>query len=155
MMKIIFEIEEDVSVLKNNSIEYYLDSYLQFFVNDRSEKNLIFSTSMHSTILIEFSGLLIELYRTGEKQTLNPFGNASIYTLTKKGPGITINKFDELTNTVEWEYDFNLLEFIKAYIKTLQEYLDSMLVVEVSVRENTNFILLEERLELLKRIDID
>lgn len=105
---------------------------------------------MHSTILIEFSSVLIRLYQTEKKQTLDPFGNASVYSFTKSGRNLYIINFDELSNDIEWEYKYDLIEFIQSYTKELKHYLDSMVAVESDVQKNSSYKLLEEKYILLK-----
>ncbi|WP_337982479.1 hypothetical protein [Lysinibacillus sp. C5.1] len=85
-MKIRFDLEDDdVTVLKSKNIraDFYLDSYLEVFVLENNQETLLFSTTLHSTIIITFSRQLIELHRTCKKQVLDTFGNANVYTFKK------------------------------------------------------------------------
>ncbi|MCS1381489.1 hypothetical protein [Lysinibacillus sphaericus] len=153
-MKIRFDIENDVSVLKNKNVhaDFYLDSYLEVFVIEKNKEVLLFFTTMHSTIVIDFNQLLIELHQTGKEQTLETFGNANIYTFKKVGSNMLITNFDEFSNTEEWQYTFAIMEFTKAYIKELKRYLHAMVMEEANIMKRPNFILLRQGLNELEEI---
>ncbi|MEK5332326.1 MULTISPECIES: hypothetical protein [unclassified Lysinibacillus] len=153
-MKIRFDIENDVSVLKNKNVhaDFYLDSYLEVFVIEKNKEVLLFFTTMHSTIVIDFNQLLIELHQTGKEQTLETFGNANIYTFKKEGGNILITNFDEFSNTEEWLYSFDFMEFTKAYTKELRRYLHAMVMEEANIMKRPNFILLRQGLNDLEKI---
>lgn len=121
-MKIRFDLEDDdLSVLQNKNIrpDFYLDSYLEVLVIENNKEFFLFSTTLHSTIIITFSGHLIELHRTCKEQVLDTFGNANVYTLKKIGSNLLITNFDEFSNSVEWQYAFDFMAFTKAYTNEL------------------------------------
>ena len=152
-MQLRFDIENDVSILKDKKFnyDYYLDSFLEVFIKDNNNELSLFSTTMHSTIIIELSELLTELHQTGKKQTLDPFGNANTYTLEKVGNNIIVTNFDKLSNKEEWKHSFELVEFTNAYIKEMKKYLNAMVNVEANITNNQNYILLRERLSMLEK----
>ena len=153
-MKIRFDLEDDVSVLKNKHVhaDFYLDSYLELFVIENIKEIFLFSTTLHSTIVIELIQLLIKLYKTGREQFLNTFGNANIYTLKTDINNLIITNFDEFSNSVEWQYEFDFMEFTKAYTKELRRYLHAMVMEEANIMKRPNFILLRQGLNELEEI---
>lgn len=153
-MQFRFDIENDVSILRNENFnyDYYLDSFLEVFIEENNKEFSLFSTTMHSTIIIDLSEKLIELYKTGKKQILDPFGNANIYTFEKVSNNITITNFDKFSNLEEWKYSFNFSGFIKAYIKELKRYLNTMVTVEADIINHPNYILLRDGLGILEEI---
>ncbi len=154
-MKIRFDLEEDdVSVLQNKTVhaDYYLDSYLEVFVLENNKETLLFSTTLHSTIVIEFNHLLLDLYQTGEERVLDTFGNANVYTYKKEGENIVITNFDEFSDAQEWQYIFDFMEFTKAYTKELKRYLQAMVAKEPNNMKRPNFKLLSQGLAALEAI---
>lgn len=153
-MKIRFDLEDDVSVLKNKHVhaDFYLDSYLEVFVIENNKEIFLFSTTLHSTIVIELIQLLIKLYKTGREQILNTFGNANIYTLKTDINNLIITNFDEFSNSVEWQYEFDFMGFTKAYTKELRRYLHAMVMEEANIMKRPNFILLRQGLKELEEI---
>ncbi len=154
-MKIRFDLEEDdVSVLQNKNVhaDYYLDSYLEVFVLENNKETLLFSTTLHSTIVIELNHLLIDLYQTGEERVLDTFGNANVYTYKKEGKNIVITNFDEFSDAQEWQYIFDFMEFTKAYTKELKRYLQAMVAKEPNNMKRPNFMLLSQGLAALEAI---
>ncbi len=154
-MKIRFDLEEDdVSVLQNKTVhaDYYLDSYLEVFVLENNKETLLFSTTLHSTIVIELNHLLIDLYQTGEERVLDTFGNANVYTYKKEGKNIVITNFDEFSDAQEWQYIFDFMEFTKAYTKELKRYLQAMVAKEPNNMKRPNFMLLSQGLAALEAI---
>ena len=154
-MKIRFDLEEDdVSVLQNKTVhaDYYLDSYLEVFVLENNKETLLFSTTLHSTIVIEFNHLLLDLYQTGEERVLDTFGNANVYTYKKEGKNIVITNFDEFSDAQEWQYIFDFMEFTKAYTKELKRYLQAMVAKEPNNMKRPNFKLLSQGLAALEAI---
>jgi len=154
-MKIRFDLEEDdVSVLQNKTVhaDYYLDSYLEVFVLENNKETLLFSTTLHSTIVIEFNHLLLDLYQTGEERVLDTFGNANVYTYKKEGENIVITNFDEFSDAQEWQYIFDFMEFTKAYTKELKRYLQAMVAQEPNNMKRPNFKLLSQGLAALEAI---
>ncbi|MFJ7662805.1 hypothetical protein ACIQXW_10425 [Lysinibacillus sp. NPDC097162] len=154
-MKIRFDLEEDdVSVLKNKTVhaDYYLDSYLEVFVLANNKEILLFSTTLHSTIVIEFNHLLLDLYQTGEERVLDTFGNANVYTYKKEGKNIVITNFDAFSDSQEWQYTFDFMEFTKAYTKELKRYLQAMVAKEPNNMKRPNFKLLIQGLAALEAI---
>jgi len=109
-MKIRFDNENDVSVLKNKNVhaDFYLDSYLEVFVMNNNKWVFLFSTTIHSTIVIELNQLLIKLHKTGKKQVLDTFGNANVYIFNKVGENLLITNFDKFSNKEEWLYSFSV-----------------------------------------------
>lgn len=150
-MKIKFVIENDVSVLKdkNFNYDYYLDSYLELFIEDSKQESLLLSTTMHNTILIALCDILIELNKNGKKQTLETFGNPNTYTFEKSSSNISITNFDKFSNQVECKYTFNLVEFTNSYIKEITSYLDLMENTECNIAKHSNYVLLKEKLNVL------
>ncbi|MEK5332328.1 hypothetical protein [Lysinibacillus sp. FSL W8-0992] len=154
-MKIRFDLEEDdVSVLQNKTVhaDYYLDSYLEVFVLENNKEILLFSTTLHSTIVIEFNHLLLDLYQTGEERVLDTFGNANVYTYKKEGKNIVITNFDKFSDAQEWQYIFDFMEFTKAYTKELKRYLQAMVAQEPNNMKRPNFKLLSQGLAALEAI---
>ncbi len=154
-MEIRFNLEEDdVSVLQNKTVhaDYYLDSYLEVFVLENNKETLLFSTTLHSTIVIELNHLLIDLYQTGEERVLDTFGNANVYTYKKEGKNIVITNFDEFSDAQEWQYIFDFMEFTKAYTKELKRYLQAMVAKEPNNMKRPNFMLLSQGLAALEAI---
>ncbi|MFJ7646481.1 hypothetical protein ACIQ1H_02965 [Lysinibacillus sp. NPDC097279] len=154
-MKIRFDLEEDdVSVLQNKNVhaDFYLDSYLEVFVIENNKETLLFSTTLHSTIVIEFNHLLLDLYQTGEERVLDTFGNANVYTYKKEGENIVITNFDEFSDAQEWQYIFDFMEFTKAYTKELKRYLQAMVAKEPNNMKRPNFKLLSQGLAALEAI---
>lgn len=153
-MKIRFDIENDVSVLKNQKVhaDFYLDSYLEVFVIENNKAILLFSTTIHSTIIITFSRQLMELYLTGKKFILDTFGNANFYTFKKAGNNVVITNFDEFSKSQEWQYTFDFIDFLKAYTKELRQYLQAMVTEEANIMKRPNFILLKDRLKSLEEV---
>ena len=154
-MKIRFDLEEDdVSVLQNKTVhaDFYLDSYLEVFVLENNKETLLFSTTLHSTIVIELNHLLIDLYQTGEERVLDTFGNANVYTYKKEGKNIVITNFDEFSDAQEWQYIFDFMEFTKAYTKELKRYLQAMVAQEPNNMKRPNFKLLSQGLAALEAI---
>ncbi len=154
-MEIRFDLEEDdVSVLQNKTVhaDYYLDSYLEVFVLENNKETLLFSTTLHSTIVIELNHLLIDLYQTGEERVLDTFGNANVYTYKKEGKNIVITNFDEFSDAQEWQYIFDFMEFTKAYTKELKRYLQAMVAQEPNNMKRPNFKLLSQGLAALEAI---
>lgn len=149
-MKIKFVIENDVSVLKdkNFNYDYYLDSYLELFIEDSKQESLLLSTTMHNTILIALCDILIELNKNGKKQTLETFGNPNTYTFEKSSSNISITNFDKFSNQVECKYTFNHVEFTNSYIKEIT-YLDLMENTECNIAKHSNYVLLKEKLNVL------
>lgn len=150
-MKIKFVIENDVSVLKdrNFNYDYYLDSYLELFIEDSKQESLLLSTTMHNTILIALCDILIELNNNGKKQTLETFGNSNTYTFEKSSSNILITNFDKFSNQVECKYTFNHVEFTNSYIKEITSYLDLMENTECNIAKHSNYVLLKEKLNVL------
>ena len=107
---------------------------------------------MHSTIVIDFNQLLIELHQTGKEQTLETFGNANIYNFKKVGRNMLITNFDEFSNTEEWQYSFDIIEFTKAYLKELKRYLHALVMEEANIMKRPNFKLLKQGLFELEGI---
>jgi len=154
-MEIRFDLEEDdVSVLQNKTVhaDFYLDSYLEVFVLENNKETLLFSTTIHSTIVIELNHLLIDLYQTGEERVLDTFGNANVYTYKKEGKNIVITNFDEFSDAQEWQYIFDFMEFTKAYTKELKRYLQAMVAQEPNNMKRPNFKLLSQGLAALEAI---
>ena len=153
-MKIRFDLEDDVSVLQNKNVhaDFYLDSYLEVFVLENNQETLLFSTTLHSTIIITFSRQLIELHRTCKKQVLDTFGNANVYTFKKVEKYIVITNFDVFSNSEEWQYTFEFKAFVKAYTKELRRHLQNLVVKDANIIKRPNFILLRKGLNELEEI---
>ncbi|MFJ7666082.1 hypothetical protein ACIQXI_03180 [Lysinibacillus sp. NPDC097195] len=154
-MKIRFNLEDDdVSVLKNKNVraDYYLDSYLEVFILENNKNIFLFSTTLHSTIIITFSRQLIELHRTCKKQVLDTFGNANVYTFKKVGNYMVITNFDVFSNSEEWEYTFDFKAFLKAYTKELRRHLENLVVKDANIIKRPNFVLLRQGLLELEDI---
>lgn len=154
-MKIRFDLEDDdLSVLQNKNIraDFYLDSYLEVFVLENNQKTLLFSTTIHSTIIITFSRQLIELYQTGKKLILDTFGNANVYTFKKVGNNLIITNFSVYSNSEEWEYTYDFKAFLKAYTKGLRLHLQNLIVKDAKIVKRPDFILLKERLKSLEEV---
>ncbi|WP_431808326.1 hypothetical protein [Lysinibacillus sphaericus] len=153
-MKIRFDLEDDVSVLQNKNVhaDFYLDSYLEVFVLENNQKTLLFSTTIHSTIIITFSRQLIELYQTGKKLILDTFGNANVYTFKKVGNNLIITNFSVYSNSEEWEYTYDFKEFLKAYTKGLRIHLQNLIIKDAKIVKRPDFILLKERLKSLEEV---
>ncbi|AHN24322.1 hypothetical protein [Lysinibacillus varians] len=154
-MKIRFDLEDDdVTVLKSKNIraDFYLDSYLEVFVLENNQETLLFSTTLHSTIIITFSRQLIELHRTCKKQVLDTFGNANVYTFKKVEKYIVITNFDVFSNSEEWQYTFEFKAFVKAYTKELRRHLQNLVVKDANIMKRPNFILLRQGLNELEEI---
>ncbi len=154
-MKIRFDLEDDdVTVLKSKNIraDFYLDSYLEVFVLENNQETLLFSTTLHSTIIITFSRQLIELHRTCKKQVLDTFGNANVYTFKKVEKYIVITNFDVFSNSEEWQYTFEFKAFVKAYTKELRRHLQNLVVKDANIIKRPNFILLRKGLNELEEI---
>ncbi|WP_409369953.1 hypothetical protein [Lysinibacillus sp. 38-6] len=153
-MKIRFDNENDVSVLKNKNVhaDFYLDSYLEVFVMNNNKWVFLFSTTIHSTIIIELNQLLIKLHKTGKKQVLDTFGNANVYIFNKAGENLLITNFDKFSNKEEWLYSFDFMEFTKAYTKELRRYLRAMVMEEADIMKRPNFVLLSQGLLELEDI---
>lgn len=151
-MRLKFEIENDVSVLRDKKYGYdfYLDSFLEVVVHDKDSKFSLFSTTMHSTIIITFTELLIELHKTGRKQTFDPFGNANVYTLERIRKDLKITNFSALDDQVEYVHVLNFTDFTNAYLKEIERYLKAMIAVEANIAEHQDYVLLFERLNMLK-----
>ena len=154
-MKIRFDLEDDdLSVLQNKNVhvDFYLDSYLEVFVIDDNKEMLLFFTTIHSTIVIDFNQLLIELHQTGKEQVLDTFGNANVYTFKKVGSNLLITNFDEFSNSVEWQYTYDFKEFLKAYTKGLRLHLQNLIIKDAKIVKRPDFILLKERLKSLEEV---
>ena len=154
-MKIRFDFEDDdVTVLKSKNIraDFYLDSYLEVFVLENNQKTLLFSTTIHSTIIITFSRQLIELYQTGKKLILDTFGNANVYTFKKVGNNLIITNFSVYSNSEEWEYTYDFKAFLKAYTKGLRIHLQNLIIKDAKIVKRPDFILLKERLKSLEEV---
>lgn len=153
-MKIRFDLEDDVSVLQNKNVhaDFYLDSYLEVFVLENNQKTLLFSTTIHSTIIITFSRQLIELYQTGKKLILDTFGNANVYTFKKVGNNLIITNFSVYSNSEEWEYTYDFKAFLKAYTKGLRIHLQNLIIKDAKIVKRPDFILLKERLKSLEEV---
>ncbi|MGE7841002.1 hypothetical protein ACQKNX_09445 [Lysinibacillus sp. NPDC093712] len=153
-MKIRYDFENDVSVLKNKNVraDYYLDSYLEVFALENNKNIFLFSTTLHSTIIITFSRQLIELHRTSKKQVLDTFGNANVYTFKKVGNYMVITNFDVFSNSEEWEYTFDFKAFVKAYTKALRRHLGNLVVKDANIIKRPNFVLLRQGLNELDAI---
>lgn len=151
-MKIRFDLEDDVSVLKNKHVhaDFYLDGYLEVFVIENNKEIFLFSTTLHSTIVIELIQLLIKLYKTGREQTLETFGNANIYTFKKVGSNMLITNFDEFSNSVEWQYTFDFMAFTKAYTNELRQHLKNLVEKDAKIIKRPNFMLLRQGLNELE-----
>ncbi|MCS1381488.1 hypothetical protein NXZ75_04715 [Lysinibacillus sphaericus] len=153
-MKIRFDLEDDVSVLQNKNVhaDFYLDSYLEVFVLENNQKTLLFSTTIHSTIIITFSRQLIELYQTGKKLILDTFGNANVYTFKKVGNNLIITNSSVYSNSEEWEYTYDFKAFLKAYTKGLRIHLQNLIIKDAKIVKRPDFILLKERLKSLEEV---
>ncbi|AHN24321.1 hypothetical protein [Lysinibacillus varians] len=153
-MKIRFDLEDDVSVLQNKNVhaDFYLDSYLEVFVLENNQKTLLFSTTIHSTIIITFSRQLIELYQTGKKLILDTFGNANVYTFKKVGNNLIITNFSVYSNSEEWEYTYDFKAFLKAYTKGLRIHLQNLIIKDAKIVKRPDFILLKEGLKSLEEV---
>ncbi|MEK5332327.1 MULTISPECIES: hypothetical protein [unclassified Lysinibacillus] len=154
-MKIRFDLEEDdVSVLQNKTVhaDYYLDSYLEVFVLENNKEILLFSTTIHSTIIITFSQQLLELYQTGKKLILDTFGNANVYTFKKAGNNVFITNFSVFSNSEEWQYTFEFKAFLKAYTKGLRQHLQNLIGKDANIVKRPDFILLREKLMNLEEV---
>lgn len=154
-MKIRFDLEDDdVTVLKSKNIraDFYLDSYLEVFVLENNQKTLLFSTTIHSTIIITFSRQLIELYQTGKKLILDTFGNANVYTFKKVGNNLIITNFSVYSNSEEWEYTYDFKAFLKAYTKGLRIHLQNLIIKDAKIVKRPDFILLKEGLKSLEEV---
>jgi len=154
-MKIRFDLEDDdLSVLQNKNIraDFYLDSYLEVFILENNKNIFLFSTTLHSTIIITFSRQLIELHRTCKKQVLDTFGNANVYTFKKVGSYMVITNFDVFSNSEEWEYTFDFKVFVKAYTKELRRHLENLVVKDANIIKRPNFVLLKQGLLELEGI---
>ncbi len=154
-MKIRFDLEEDdVSVLQNKNVhaDYYLDSYLEVFVIENNKENLLFSTTIHSTIIITFSQQLLELYQTGKKLILDTFGNANVYTFKKAGNNVFITNFSVFSNSEEWQYTFEFKAFLKAYTKGLRQHLQNLIGKDANIVKRPDFILMREKLMNLEEV---
>ncbi|MFJ7646480.1 hypothetical protein ACIQ1H_02960 [Lysinibacillus sp. NPDC097279] len=154
-MKIRFDLEEDdVSVLQNKTVhaDYYLDSYLEVFIIENNKEILLFSTTIHSTIIITFSQQLLELYQTGKKLILDTFGNANVYTFKKAGNNVFITNFSVFSNSEEWQYTFEFKAFLKAYTKGLRQHLQNLIGKDANIVKRPDFILLREKLMNLEEV---
>ncbi len=154
-MKIRFDLEEDdVSVLQNKNVhaDFYLDSYLEVFVIENNKETLLFSTTIHSTIIITFSQQLLELYQTGKKLILDTFGNANVYTFKKAGNNVFITNFSVFSNSEEWQYTFEFKAFLKAYTKGLRQHLQNLIGKDANIVKRPDFILLREKLMNLEEV---
>lgn len=154
-MKIRFDLEDDeVSVLQNKNVhaDFFLDSYLEVFVLENNKETLLFSTTIHSTIIITFSRQLLELYQTGKKLILDTFGNANVYTFKKAGNNVIITNFSEFSNSEEWQYTFEFKAFLKAYTKGLRQHLQNLIGKDASIVKRPDFILLKDRLKSLEEV---
>jgi len=151
-MRLKFEIENDVSVLldKRYGYDFYLDSFLEVLVHNKDSEFSLFSTTMHSTIIITFTELLIELYKTGHTQTFDPFGNANIYTLERVSNDLKITNLSAFGDQVEYVHILNFTDFTNAYSKEMERYLKAMMAVEANIAEHPDYVLLFERLNMLK-----
>jgi len=152
-MKIRFDLEDDdLSVLQNKNVhaDFYLDSYLEVFVIDDNKEMLLFFTTIHSTIVIDFNQLLIELHQTGKEQVLDTFGNANVYTFKKVGSNLLITNFDEFSNLVEWQYTFDFMAFTKAYTNELRQHLKNLVEKDAKIIKRPNFMLLRQGLNELE-----
>ncbi len=154
-MKIRFDLEEDdVSILQNKNVhaDFYLDSYLEVFVIENNKETLLFSTTIHSTIIITFSQQLLELYQTGKKLILDTFGNANVYTFKKAGNNVFITNFSVFSNSEEWQYTFEFKAFLKAYTKGLRQHLQNLIGKDANIVKRPDFILLREKLMNLEEV---
>ena len=154
-MEIRFDLEEDdVSVLQNKNVhaDFYLDSYLEVFVIENDKETLLFSTTIHSTIIITFSQQLLELYQTGKKLILDTFGNANVYTFKKAGNNVFITNFSVFSNSEEWQYTFEFKAFLKAYTKGLRQHLQNLIGKDANIVKRPDFILLREKLMNLEEV---
>ncbi len=154
-MKIRFDLEEDdVSVFQNKNVhaDFYLDSYLEVFVIENNKENLLFSTTIHSTIIITFSQQLLELYQTGKKLILDTFGNANVYTFKKAGNNVFITNFSVFSNSEEWQYTFEFKAFLKAYTKGLRQHLQNLIGKDANIVKRPDFILMREKLMNLEEV---
>ncbi|OEC00551.1 hypothetical protein GY31_17105 [Lysinibacillus sphaericus] len=154
-MKIRFDLEDDdLSVLQNKNIraDFYLDSYLEVFVLENNKEIFLFSTTIHSTIIITFSRQLLELYETGKKLVLDTFGNANVYTFKKVGNNIVITNFDVFTNAEAWQYTFDFNAFLKAYTNELRRHLRNLTEKDANIIKCSDFILLKESLKSLEAV---
>ncbi|POZ55860.1 hypothetical protein LYSIN_00643 [Lysinibacillus sphaericus] len=154
-MKIRFDLEDDdLSVLqyKNIRADFYLDSYLEVFVLENNKEIFLFSTTIHSTIIITFSRQLLELYETGKKLVLDTFGNANVYTFKKVGNNIVITNFDVFTNAEAWQYTFDFNAFLKAYTNELRRHLRNLTEKDANIIKCSDFILLKESLKSLEAV---
>ncbi|WP_432702824.1 hypothetical protein [Lysinibacillus sphaericus] len=154
-MKIRFDLEDDdLSVLQNKNIraDFYLDSYLEVFVLENNKEIFLFSTTIHSTIIITFSRQLLELYETGKKLVLDTFGNANVYTFKKVGNNIVITNFDVFTNAEAWQYTFDFNAFLKAYTNELRRHLRNLTEKDANIIKCTDFNLLKESLKSLEAV---
>ncbi|KUF32750.1 MULTISPECIES: hypothetical protein [Lysinibacillus] len=154
-MRIKFNVDEDIFVLKNEDLgyDYYFDSYLEVLVSDGDVEELLFSTTMHSTIVIELNELLIRLHQTNEVQKLDPFGNANIISFEKKGHNLIITNYSQLSGNNEWVHTFDLFDFTSAYINELKRYLNSLMAVDSNVIKYKSFVYLKEGLDSLQAIN--
>ena len=154
-MKIRFDLEDDdLSVLQNKNVhaDFYLDSYLEVFVLENNKEIFLFSTTIHSTIIITFSRQLLELYETGKKLVLDTFGNANVYTFKKVGNNIVITNFDVFTNAEAWQYTFDFNAFLKAYTNELRRHLRNLTEKDANIIKCSDFILLKESLKSLEAV---
>ena len=152
-MKIRFDLEDDdLSVLQNKNIraDFYLDSYLEVFVLENNKEIFLFSTTIHSTIIITLSRQLLELYKTGKKLVLDTFGNANVYTFKKVGNNIVITNFDVFTNAEAWQYTFDFNAFLKAYTNELRRHLRNLTEKDANIINCSDFLLLKESLKSLE-----
>ncbi|TKI67095.1 hypothetical protein FC756_13750 [Lysinibacillus mangiferihumi] len=152
-MKIRFDLEDDdVSVFHNKNVhaDFYLDSYLEVFVIEDNKEILLFFTTIHSTIVIDFNQLLIELHQTGKEQVLDTFGNANVYTFKKVGSNLLITNFDEFSNSQEWQYTFDFMAFTKAYTNELRQHLKNLVEKDAKIIKRPNFMLLRQGLNELE-----
>ncbi|MFJ6207505.1 hypothetical protein [Lysinibacillus sp. NPDC092081] len=154
-MQIKFKVDEDIFVLKNEDLgyDYYFDSFLEVFVSDGDIEEVLFSTTMHSTIVIEFNELLIRLHQANEVQKLDPFGNANIISFERKGHNLIITNFSQLSSNNEWIHTFDLFDFTTAYINELKRYLNALVAVDSNVIKYKSFIYLQEGLDSLQAIN--
>ncbi|WP_170219845.1 hypothetical protein, partial [Lysinibacillus mangiferihumi] len=146
--------DDDLSVLQNKNIraDFYLDSYLEVFVLENNKEIFLFSTTIHSTIIITFSRQLLELYETGKKLVLDTFGNANVYTFKKVGNNIVITNFDVFTNAEAWQYTFDFNAFLKAYTNELRRHLRNLTEKDANIIKCSDFILLKESLKSLEAV---
>ncbi|MCT6926068.1 hypothetical protein [Metasolibacillus sp.] len=153
-MQLIFNIENDIAVLKDTNLgpDYYLDSFLEVFIQDMNKEFSFFSTTMHSTILIALCDLLTQLHPNGEKQILDTFGNSNTYTFEISNNDIIITNFDHFSHEEEWKHSFNFFEFTVAYTAELRNYLTTMKNVDIHIEKHSSYKLLSEKLILLEKI---